>query len=278
MPLLPILIMLCVASSQCRAAPSAASAMASCTAVQRAALASVLARSTLVPRHARADIEPDCRQLDKATLAFTFFVPLLPWPAGDDVSAEEVGERDVRLVAGLFDVRRRRVVASHARLLAASGWIKTFGHSASVYPVAYASGKNAVFAISHGTERSSNAADFHVNNELTVFMRRGAALLPVLESFPLDSVIALTEGGGICCAHVVLQVRRQLVPTGRQRRGIPDLEMRAERELVIDESVGPAPRSLAKGAPTYSYTMFFNGKTYAAGDSKGADPWDGLDQ
>lgn len=273
-------LLLFAASGSSWAASVQTNAMEPCTADQKAVLETALQKSAFVPKNIRVSIGPDeCREIEKGkALAIAVFFPLRPAPLDENVSIEERYDRDFKFFAGLFDLKRRRVVASYSKLFPSSGWIGIFGHDLRVHPISYGTGKNAAFAISHGTGRSANAADFHVSEELTLFMRSGTPLLPVLVSVPLKSAIALTQGGGICCAHVVLEVTRKLIPTARSTRGMPDLEIRAERELVVDGSRGPAPEDLAKAPKTYSYTMQFDGKAYQVVNSKVADTWDDLDR
>lgn len=262
------------------AASAETTAMESCTADQKAVLEVALRKSAFVPKNIRVSIGPEeCRQIEKdKTLAIAVFFPLRPAPLDENVSIEDRYDRDFKFFTGLFDLNRRRFAASYSEPFPSSGWIEIHGHDVRVHPVSYGTGKNAAFAISHATERSANAADFHVSEELTLFVRRGTSLLPVLRSVPLRSTIALTQGGGRCCAHVVLGVTRELIPTAHATHGMPDLEIRARRDLVVDESRGPAPGDLAKAPKSYSYTMQFDGKAYQAANSKVADPWDDLDR
>ena len=273
---LSFVCLLLLASSSSSWAASAE--MASCTADQKAVLETALGKSGHVPKKIQVRIGPnECRQIETGkTLAIAVFFPLKP-ALGENASIDERFDRDFEFFAGLFDLKQRRFVASYSKPFPSSGWIEIFGHDTRVLPFSYGTGKNAAFAISHGDDRPPNAADFNAYEELTLFKRSGAALLPVIHSLPLKSTIALTQGGGICCAHVVLHVTRELIPAAHQTHGMPDLEIRAQRDLVVDENRGPVPGDLAMAPATYSYTMQFDGKAYAA-NSKAADPWDDLDR
>jgi hypothetical protein len=272
-------LLLLAASGLSWAAPAETSAMESCTAEQRAVLVTALGRSAHVPKNVQVSIgQNECREIETGkTLAIAVFVPLKP-ALDENASIEERYDRDFKFFAGLFDLKRRRFIASYSKPFPSSGWIEISGHGTRVHPRSYGTGKHAAFAISHGQDRPPNAADFHADEELTLFMRSGTSLLPVIRSLPLKSTIALTQGGGICCAHVILQVTRELIPAAHRTRGMPDLEIRAQRELIMDESRGPVPADLENVPAAYSYTMQFDGKAYQAVNSKVADPWDDLDR
>lgn len=250
-----------------------------CTPQQTETLVSALNQPAFVPRHVQANLERgECRQINNSKmLAFAVFLPQKFYPDQDDVSPEARAERSFTLVAGLFDTKKRRIVSRYKDPFESSGWIEIYGHQARVIPTPYGHGKPIAFAISHGSERAANAADFHVSEQLTLLMQQGASLKAVLHvrSF---SQVALTGGGGICCAHVVLETTRTLAPTQRQTLGMPDLELRAERDVRIEESQGPAPPKFTDIPRIYSYTLKFNGQTYQATPGQVQDAWDTLDE
>lgn len=253
--------------------------MESCATEQTRALVSALNKPAFAPKGVDATLElGECRQIKKdRMLAFAVFIPETPYPDKEDVSAEELSDRSFRLIAGLFDTNKRRIVSSYIEPFPRSGWIETSESKAHVIQTSYGDGKTLVFAISHERERGANAADFHVNETLALLMQRGATLKPVLRDIPLSSVVALSEGGGICCAHVVMDTTRTLKPTRQQTLGMPDLVLHAEREVRVDERQGPLPETFANIPKIYSYTLQFNGREYQATQSKTKDAWDVLD-
>ncbi|MDO9479575.1 MAG: hypothetical protein Q7J66_03140 [Hydrogenophaga sp.] len=267
-------------SSPSHAASPESNTMELCIPEQSAALELALNKPSIAPKDVLVTLERgDCRQIEKGRLlAFAVFFPLKPIPDFKNVSREDLIEWDFKLLAGLFDLNRRRIVAIYTEPFPWSGWIEMYDHRAYVNPTFYNSGKMAAFAISHGNERSPNAADSHASNTLTLLMRDRASLKPVLARIPIESAVALTQGGGICCAHVVLQVARTLMPTTRRTFGMPDLELRAERDLVVDEREGPLPEGFPMAPKTYSYKLQFDGHSYRASRSKPKDPWDDLDR
>lgn len=253
--------------------------MESCTTEQTKALLSALNKPAFAPNSVGVTLElGECRKIKKdKVLAFAVFIPEKPYPDNEDVSAEELNDQSFRLIAGLFDTSKHRIVSSHIEPFTSSGWIQLSKSKARVVPISYGRGKTLVFAISHGHERAANAADFHVGETLVLLMQHGGALKAVLRDIRLSSVVALTPGGGICCAHVVLDTTRTLIPTRQQTLGMPDLVLHAEREVRIDESQGPLPETFANIPKNYSYTLRFSGREYQATQSRIEDAWDDLD-
>ena len=253
--------------------------MESCTTAQTKALLSALNEPAFAPNNVDVTLElGECRQIRKdKMLAFAVFIPEIPYPDNDEVSVEELRDRSFRLVAGIFDINKRRIVSSYIEPFPSSGWIQIYESRAYVIPVSYGPSKTLLFAISHGHERGANAADFHVGETLVLLMQHGVALKAVLRDIRLSSVVALTQGGGICCAHVVLDTTRTLIPTRQQTYGMPDLVLHAQREVRIDESQGPLPEKFANIPKNYSYTLRFSGREYQATQSRIEDTWDDLD-
>jgi hypothetical protein len=267
-------------SSPSRAAPPESTTLQLCIPEQSAALELALNKPSFAPKNVQVTLKRgDCRQLERGRLlAFAVFFPLKPIPDVENFSRDHLHDLDFKLLAGLFDANRRRIVASYTENFPSSGWIELDDHRAYVNPTFYGSGTMAAFAISHGNERSANAADIGVTNILTLLMRNRASLKPVLAGIPIESSIAMTQGGGICCAHVVLHVARTLMPTTHRTFGMPDLELRAERDLVVDERNGPLPEGFPMAPKIYSYKLQFDGHGYRASQSKPKDPWDDLDR
>lgn len=250
-----------------------------CSTGQTKALVSALNSPTFAPDNVDVTLEfGECRQIKKdKMLAFAVFIPETPFPDKEDVSVEELSDQSFRLMAGLFDTNKHRIVSTYIEPFSSSGWIQLNGSKAHVVPTSYGRGKVLTFAISHGHERGANAADFHVSETLMLLMQRGAALKPVLRDIPLSSVVALTQGGGICCAHVVLDTMRTLIPARHRTLGMPDLVIHSEREVRVDESRGPVPEAFANIPNTYLYTLRFNGREYQATRNRIKDAWDALD-
>ena len=174
-------------------------------------------------------------------------------------------------------MNKRRIVSSYIEPFPSSGWIEINESRAHVVPVSYGPSKTLLFAISHGNERGASAADFHVGETSVLLMQQGGTLKTVLRDIPLSSVVALSQGGGICCAHVVLDTTRTLMPTRQQTHGMPDLVLHAEREVRFDESRGPLPEPFDNIPKNYSYTLQFNGYEYQATQNTVKDAWDDLD-
>lgn len=258
---------------------NATSAMEFCTTEQTKALTSALNTPAFAPNNVDVTLElGECRQIRKGkALAFATFIPETPYPDKEDISVEELMDQSFILISGLFDTNKHRIVSSYKELFPSSGWIQLYESKARVISMSYGRSKPLMFAISHGHERGANAADFHVSETLILLMQRGAALEPVLRDLPLSSMVALTESGGVCCAHVVLDTTRTLIPSKHQTLGMPDLVVQAEREVRVDESRGPLPEHFANIQKIYSYTLRFNGREYQATQSRIKDAWDALD-
>ncbi len=259
--------------------PNEVAPVESCTTEQAGALVLALNMPAIAPHNVEVSLElGECRQIKKDTmLAFAVFIPEVSYRDEENVSVEEMSDRSFRLMAGLFDTNERRVVSSYFKSFPSSGWIRLYESKARVLPQSYGHGKTVAFSISHGHDRAANAADFHASETLTLLMQDGAALKPVLRDIPIASVVALTQGGGICCAHVLLHTTRTLIPTRHVTLGLPDLILRAEREVEVDESRGALPEAFAHISRTYSYMLQFNGREYHATQSRKKDAWDALD-
>ena len=253
--------------------------MQSCISEHRSALRLALNQPSIAPKDVLITLKRgDCRQIERGKLlAFAVFFPLKPLPDFEKTSREDLRAMDFRLLVGLFDMNQRQIVASYTQHFPWGGWIELDDQRAYVNPTLY-SGTMTAFAISYGNERSANAADFSVTKTLTLFTRNRDSLKPVLAEIPVESIVAMTESGGICCAHVVIHVARTLVPTTQRTFGMPDLELRAERELVVDERKAPLPKEFLMAPLVYTYNLQFDGQGYRASQSKGKDPWDDLDR
>jgi uncharacterized protein len=260
-----------------RAASPQSAAMELCTIEQIATLESVLNKPAFAPKSVEMTLRlGECRQLKKSKLlAFAVFFPLKPLSEDENVSIDDQLEQDFKLLAGLFDLNSRRIVSSYSQSFPYGGWIQIYGHMAHVMPTPFSLGKTFAFAISYGSERPANAANFNVGEKLTLLKKQGTSLVPVF-GLPLYTAVALTESGGICCADEILHSTRTLVRTTRQTSGMPDLEVRVEREVTFNNPQSQMNK-YEKFPATYIYTLQFNGRNYQPSPNTVKDPWASLE-
>jgi len=256
------------------------SVMEPCTAEQVAALTAELNKPPLAPEGVEVTLEfGECRQIaNDRPIAFALYMPEVPSPMEDDgTSVEEILDRPFRLTAGLFDTKDRRVTASYVEAVPFGGWIQLSKGKAHVIPTAFGRSEALMVALSLDQAPGANAADLHVGQRLLLLMQHGGTLKPVLRDIPLSSSVALTREGGICCAHVLMETTRSVVPTNKRSLGMPGLTIRAERGIDFDETRGPLPKEFCNIPKTYSYTMRFDGHGYQRTDTRSRDAWDALD-